>query len=428
MMSFTVKFFLLLFFSGLQVFGASEIETRLQQAYDLRKDNGDITGMSLGYISTKEEFLLKQGDARSSLAYEIGSISKSFAGIALAQLSVHGKIELEAPISRYLPELHGTFSGTITALQLATHSAKLSRTGPAESSGEILEFLKSYSPTENQPAVLYSNFGYAVISLLIERVSGVSYMDFVDQEIFSPLEMYESGFLTSNEVRDLLITPRNIANEEEIMDLTSSYRAASGGIYSTLSDMQIFLKLNLFPETYPTLTEAVKLSQTKRLGWDNKEGQKLTWKNGMMSGFTSFMGMNLETKEGVIALNNNRFYAATEELALIALGWDIAYKKQHQLSDEFIASVIGDYDVAKDPQAGWSHRIEVSQAGKLIFRIIDQRAEKEVVYTYRLMSLDGIKFRAYNGFYDVPMSFEIDPQTGARLMIEEDFGSYRRRE
>lgn len=424
-----MKLFLFFLFTSLQVFGASELEARLEHAYELRAKNGDITGISLAYSSVKEDLVLRKGEAATEIkAYEIGSISKSFAGIALAQLVVRGQLELNAPLSRYLSELEGTFAGAITPEQLGTHTAKLKRTGPAETASEILEHLKNYKPAEDQPDRLYSNFGFAVIALLIERVSGQSYMNFITEQILNPLRMQETGFILSQDVRKLLITPRNIANEEEIIDITSDYRAASGGLYSTLTDMHIFLKANLFPENYSSLEEAIKLSQHKRLGWDNKDGQKLTWKNGMMSGFTSFLGLDLEKKEGVVVLNNNRHYAATEDLALTSLGWDILYERQAELSADFIASVVGEYDVVKDPEAGWAHRVELSANGKLIFRIIDQRTDKEVVYTYRLMSKDGKKFTAYNGFYDVPMSFEIEPETGKRLMIEEGFGAYRRRE
>jgi len=141
--------------------------------------------------------------ATMDTVYAIGSITKSFTGLAIIQLASAGKIDLDKPISEYLPDYEGP--GRIaTVRQLLTHSSGipnytsgseipgiqegLKRT--AYSRGQMVDFFNS-EPLIFEPGTKwsYSNSNYYLLGLIIESVSGMDYYDYLQANVFDPLDM-----------------------------------------------------------------------------------------------------------------------------------------------------------------------------------------------------------------------------------------------
>jgi CubicO group peptidase (beta-lactamase class C family) len=129
----------------------------------------------------------------------IGSASKSFTALAIAQLAEQGKIDLDAPVRRYIPWFRvadEAASATLTVRHFLHHASGLSDAGfsvllPASATLEAaVRALKDAHLTAAVGAQSqYFNLNYAVLALVIEAASGQSYADYVSAHIFAPLGM-----------------------------------------------------------------------------------------------------------------------------------------------------------------------------------------------------------------------------------------------
>ncbi len=111
----------------------------------------------------------------------LGSVSKSFTALCIMKLCEEGRVDLNAKISTYLKGAR--YGDEITVLQLLNHSAGI----------ETYQTLKNYKPGKNKGKHVYSNVNYTLLGKIIESVSGKSYEEYVEQNIFKPLGMTKSA-------------------------------------------------------------------------------------------------------------------------------------------------------------------------------------------------------------------------------------------
>ncbi len=130
--------------------------------------------------------------------FRLASISKQFTAMAVVLLARDGKLALDDPVRRYLPELPA-YADPVTLRHLLTHTSGLmayedlipeSQTVQV-SDRDVLELLRNSDSTYFPPGsgYRYSNTGYALLALVVERVSGVPYPRFLKERIFLPLGM-----------------------------------------------------------------------------------------------------------------------------------------------------------------------------------------------------------------------------------------------
>ena len=321
---------------------ATDVGDRVREAYADRADAGMVRGASVAVISqdgSSSKFVL--GDIHSPQELlEIGSVSKTFAAIAIAELANEKQIGLDTPISTYVPELKNAFIGKTTAHLLATHMSQLPDGYPGEDQTDetgLIHFLQSYIPTSNYAAGVrqYSNTGFATLSLIISRISGMSYEDYIQKKIFSPLSMNKSGFLNSPNNSEILVTPHNMLLQQTNIDTFGTVEQAAGGIYSNADDMAKFVAATLHPESVPPLKEAIILSETLGLGWDSLPGIKPLWKNGGMTGFGSLLEIDVDQNQGAFTVVNNNNTIAAMSICDLALNG--AANDQIWNVDQFIA-------------------------------------------------------------------------------------------
>ncbi|HET6418140.1 MAG TPA: serine hydrolase domain-containing protein [Polyangiales bacterium] len=172
------------------------------------RDTGLVYARGFGWADRP-----RQLRATPETAYQWWSITKVFTATAVLQLAEARKVELDAPVKRYLdffePKNAGDYEPA-TVRQLLSHSACLNDVGMA-----ILGWVH-FDPTERRPQLefaeeklrehgkivcepgsegRYSNLGYIVLAALIEKVSGQGYEDYVAEHIFEPLGMKNSNFV-----------------------------------------------------------------------------------------------------------------------------------------------------------------------------------------------------------------------------------------
>ncbi len=196
--------------------------------------------------------------------YHWASISKTFTGIAIMQLRDRGKLKLEDPITKYVPELrvvHNPFGSTdeITLGMLISHTAGF-RGGtfpfggdkdwhPAEPTRwEQLVAMLPYTEVEFKPGskYSYSNPGIVYLGQVIERLSGEDYEVYMDKNVLKPLEMYHSFYdatpfhLLKHRSHSYRISKEGKMTEGRF-DMDTGITVANGGLNAPFPDMAKYL-------------------------------------------------------------------------------------------------------------------------------------------------------------------------------------------
>ncbi len=187
--------------------------------------------------------------ARPDTAYPIGSNTKQFTATAILMLQDEGKLNVEDRLSKYMPEI--PHANEVTLRNLLTHSGGYAEYTEVGSFDEIgnrpTTILGMVSSVDSRPLAFkpgtarqYSNTGYNLLALLIERLSGMPYNDFLQQRIFTPLGM------TSTFVRTYDDTRSNVATEyqsfalgpwEKAEHVDYSWLGGAGAIVSNAADL-----------------------------------------------------------------------------------------------------------------------------------------------------------------------------------------------
>ncbi|MGE8721532.1 serine hydrolase domain-containing protein [Leptospira terpstrae] len=201
------------------------------------------------------------GDNKNSIQrFKIGSITKLFTGIALLQLQEKGKLKLDDPVSKFLPEIKEMQKSKpnlseITIRDILTHQSGLPSDlasgfflSPDTSDTEVLDSFRGLSKRlskieriEPKKAHSYSNFGFSLLGTVIERTSGLGIEDYFQKEIFSKAGMKHSTLLEFHEGSELVPGYQGIfwktkTSRPLIRDLTA------GSISTTGEDMGFFMK------------------------------------------------------------------------------------------------------------------------------------------------------------------------------------------
>jgi CubicO group peptidase (beta-lactamase class C family) len=179
--------------------------------------------------------------------FNLASTGKVFTAVAILQLVQQGKLDLDAPIGRYLPKWPvATVREQVTARQLLTHTSGLgSYWGEAfDKRRAQLHSLADYEPllaTEPKFAPgtqwSYSNTGFMLLGLLVEAVSGEDYYAYVQRHVFAPAGMQDTGYFAVDGVADHVATPMRAG---VALPMPEPRGGAAGGGYSTTRDMLRF--------------------------------------------------------------------------------------------------------------------------------------------------------------------------------------------
>ncbi|MEO8197223.1 MAG: serine hydrolase [Thermoanaerobaculia bacterium] len=181
--------------------------------------------------------------------FEIGSVTKQFTAAILLRLAEQGKVALSDPLTQYLPQM--TFGGaTITLEQLLSHTSGvpnytdmpewIPRWREDMSLATLLGLFQD-KPLDFPPGTMwnYSNSGYILLGAVIEKVTGKTYEEVVESELFAPLGMKDSRYghqeeIVRGRVAGYMKGPEGWANAP-YLSLTQPY--AAGSLMSTVDDL-----------------------------------------------------------------------------------------------------------------------------------------------------------------------------------------------
>jgi CubicO group peptidase (beta-lactamase class C family) len=194
--------------------------------------------LSRGYGSADRELGISN---TPQTRFRLGSVTKQFTAMAILILQSQGRLTVQDPICRYIEDCPTAWED-ITIHHLLTHSSGITSmvmyTGSFPITPiKLIALLKDLS-LDFQPGekFSYSNCGYWVLGYIIEQVSGQSYKDFIQQTIFEPLEMQDSGY--EQDPPGLAVGYQNqysIATPSLMSD--SSFAYSAGALYSTVEDL-----------------------------------------------------------------------------------------------------------------------------------------------------------------------------------------------
>ena len=192
--------------------------------------------------------------------FNLGSINKSFTSVAIAQLAQQGKLSFNDPIGKYLPDYpNKTVAAKVTIHQLLTHTSGMGmyfneefmrRRASLKTLADVLPlFVNDALAFEPGEKMQYSNAGYVVLGLIIEKLSKQNYFDYVRDHIFKRAGMVNTeSYELEEKVPNLAIgytsmgptgRPEPGSRQENTAHMTGRGNSAGGG-YSTLGDMLKF--------------------------------------------------------------------------------------------------------------------------------------------------------------------------------------------
>ena len=196
-----------------------------------------------------------QDSATADTVYRVGSVSKLFTDIAVMQLVEQGKIDLDAPVKKYLPDFapKGEHAGSITLRQMMAHRSGLVREPPVGSYFDptppnLEATIASLNGTElvYEPGsrLKYSNAAISAVGLALEKVEGQPFAPLVGRRVLEPLGMTRSNFeLTPELKKDLASATMWAYHGKEFPAPTSELGIAPAGcMYSTANDLARFME------------------------------------------------------------------------------------------------------------------------------------------------------------------------------------------
>jgi len=268
-------------------------------------------GIVIGVSEHGVRRILTYGAAKPDSLFEIGSISKTFTGLLLAQMAVQGKLDLRDPVRELLPPgVAAAPAGfEITLLDLATHHSGLPPMPDNPGTGDLREKFTSYRTSDlynfirrhgvGKPAkthFVYSNLGFTVLGAALANRARASYAELLQREITGPLGMKDTVISLSPEQRGRFLQGHDGQRRPTpAWDLDAF--ASAGGIRSTAGDMLAYLEAQMHPARAPFPAALVQSQRLRAnvagsvriaLAWIYDRDNGVYEHNGATGGFTSY--------------------------------------------------------------------------------------------------------------------------------------------
>ena len=343
--------------------------------------------LSKGYGSANLEWNIPNSPATK---FRLGSLTKQFTAASILLLEERGKLKTGDPVKKLMPDAPAAWD-KITIYHLLTHTSGIpSFTGfpdyaaqePFATTPEKLVARFRDKPLDFQPGEQwsYSNSGYVLLGYLIEKASGESYEKFVQENIFGPLGMKDSGYDSNS-----AIIPRRAAGYVPGKDgpvnagfIHMSVPLSAGGLYSTTEDLLrweegLFGGKLLSAALLTRMTTPFKSDYACGVGVHTVNGHKVIDHGGGIEGFNTFLAYYPEDKLTVVALanlNGDAPEGIVTRLAALVHGEKVelpSERKEITVAPKVLAQYVGTYEFA--PKINMMITVE---GGQLISQVSGQ--------------------------------------------------------
>jgi D-alanyl-D-alanine-carboxypeptidase/D-alanyl-D-alanine-endopeptidase len=321
----------------------TKLDSVVQHAASIYMADSSRVGLSIGIIDHHRKSIYHLGETApgskthpdNSKLFEIGSLTKTFTGLLVAQAIVEGKIRLNDDVRHYLPgsypNLQYLGGEPIKVGYLLTHTAQLPNasfvvpSNAASANEAFLLALHRVSLDSVRPfRYAYSNLGYQLLGVMLEQIYGVPYEQLLRTRIAGPLGMKLTSTTTTNANRKDVLLGYNA--QRRPMPPQPVELASAAGIRTTVVDMLEYLAYQLDEKD-----AAVRLTHRVVHGNIDESAEGFSWAvgktwnwdyywraDGGTSGFRSFCVMYPDYQFGVILLSNQTDDNAGKQLYALA--------------------------------------------------------------------------------------------------------------
>ena len=358
-------------------FAANELtENKADKYIDVLVKKNLFSGSVL--IAHNKKIILKKGYGKaiyefdvnnnSKTKFRIGSLTKQFTAMSVLILAEKDKLNVNDKISKFLPDYPG--GNKIKIVHLLTHTSGIPdhtklpdfNKGRRVYQTELIQTINAFKdlPLEFSPGekFRYSSSGYILLGYIIEKVSGISYKNFVKNNIFKPLKMVNSGFDESDKVIKFKANGYNLIDGKIVK---AAYRNisnahASGALYSTIEDLYLWDRA-LYTDSLISYDSLKKMftPYTKHYGYGwgivNIFGHKMVGHNGETEGFSSNISRFADADLCIIVLSNLETASVGKiamDLTSMILGEGKSKsgsKKAYVIDPAILKDYIGEYEL-----------------------------------------------------------------------------------
>lgn len=332
------------------------------------KDGKTVLRKGYGMADVEKKVAIQPGDL-----FRIGSMTKQFTAVAILMLEEEGKLSVKDEITKFIPD-YPTRGKKITVEHLLTHTSGIKSYTNMPSFRsiinkdmkplEVVDFFKN-EPMEFDPGerYAYNNSGYFLLGVIIEKVSGMTYAEFMAKRIFAPLGMDHTAFegYERNGVKRIPGYGRGRDGYALAAPMSMTQPYAAGSIVSTADDLArwdaaITAGKLLKPENWKRAFTPYVLNSGKPTdygyGWQIRtfQGEEMIEHGGAINGFHS-QGMRLPASRVYVAVLTNRLGARpasdfhAERAAAIAQGKPLLMPKPIKLSTAALDAFEGTYRI-----------------------------------------------------------------------------------
>jgi len=304
-----------------------------------RVESGKAVGIVTGVIDEKGRQVIASGKVSldgaqppdGDTVYEIGSVTKVFTSLILADMIEKGEVKPDDPVAKFLPatvKVPSRNGRQITLLDLSMQVSGLPRlpdnlkpADPANpyadyDAAKLYDFLSRYTLTRDPGEKYeYSNLAVGLLGHALALKAGMSYEELLRRRIFDTLGM-RSTSITLSEAQKKRLAPGYDASLKPAKNWDLDALAGAGAVRSTVNDMLKFVAANLELTDTPLKFAMRRMrSATKAIGAEDMEigmawhvltkfDTRIWWHNGGTAGYRSFVGFNPAKNEGVVVLCN----------------------------------------------------------------------------------------------------------------------------
>ncbi|HET9055889.1 MAG TPA: serine hydrolase [Chitinophagaceae bacterium] len=437
-----MKKFVITLFLAVGFFWDANAQTSLPEEVrnniKVRIENGINTGIVVGIIDADGSHYYSYGvKSKKSMepvneysVFEIGSITKTFTGILLADMVIKGEVNLDDPLQKYLPAgvTAPTRNGmSINLVHLANHTSSLpgmpdnfKPANPANpfadySEKQLYDFLNTYKLTRDIGSKYeYSNYAAGLLGHVMATKKELTYEKLMINVIASPLKLYNTRITLTPKMKANLAMGHNEGVEVENWDFTTL--AGAGAFRSTAVDMLKYLAVNMGiikSKLYPAMQLSHRNSREEGgnpmvgLGWHKivSPGLEIIWHNGGTGGYRAFVGFIKGGEKGVVVLSNSNtsvddigMHILNPKIPLQPIKNSIAIKLQNMIDAQGIEpSVKAYWDIKKDQ--GDKYDFSENQLNKLGY---DYLRKGEMEKSIAVFSLNAEAYpQSSNAFYNM---------------------------
>jgi len=303
------------------VFAATQAE-QIDQLFSSAAADGKFGGNVLvvrGGITIYEKSFGAADKARgiansAASQFSIASVSKPFTAIAVLKLVEQGKLRLEDRLDAIFPELNGAAVAGVTIAQLLSHTSGIEEVVARHLDRPLVaDDLKAATLATKVGDFQYSNSGYMVLRLVMEKVSGRRYAQLLDRFIFRPAGMKHSGLLTAGAPpRRLSLSYKSAQSAEPMVSaIPMAIFDGAGTGFSTTGDLALFDRaLRTGKLLGPTMQGAMFSGQTPSGNWgygwarDVRNGKTWLSHQGDYNGYHAVLVRQADVRDLIVILSN----------------------------------------------------------------------------------------------------------------------------